>query len=379
MPSIKETQLLWRMIDANFNRCSEGLRVLEDWSRFVADDAAASQSLKALRHQLHLIAQQWPLRDRLLARNSAADVGRTIETSSEYQRPETTSLLHANFYRVQQSLRVLEETTKRLGFDAKELEQLRYTSYELQKSVLLSVESAAAVSQVNMQLDILDAAKPNAKSFQQRSQVLKKAQLYVLTDGCSDETAFVSHLTMLAESGVDVIQLRAKHLNDRTLFSRAQLAAKLLAATSTLFIVNDRPDIAIACQADGVHVGQDELPVEQVRRIVGTELLIGLSTHDMLQIQQAHQTSANYIGVGPVFPSTTKSFDQPIGTDTLSEVIPIIEMPAFAIGGINQENINQVLATKFSRVVVQNAAGQGADVYSKVSALKKALQQRQPQ
>jgi len=119
--------------------------------------------------------------------------------------------------------------------------------------------------------------------------------------------------------------------------------------------MNDRPDLAVLACADGVHVGQKELDVRDVRRIVGPNLLIGVSTHTIEQARQAVLDGANYIGCGPTFPSGTKYFDHFPGLDFLRQVAAEISLPAFAIGGITRENLADVLATGFTRVAVGGA------------------------
>src|SRR4029077_19302983 len=125
--------------------------------------------------------------------------------------------------------------------------------------------------------------------------------------------------------------------------------------TGALFIMNDRPDLAVLTNADGVHVGQEELSVREARRIVGPSRLVGVSTHTIEQARQAVLDGADYIGVGPVFSSTTKSFVQLAGLEYVSQVAAEITLPAYAIGGIGGENIDEVLAAGASRVAVSGA------------------------
>ncbi|MBL8892840.1 MAG: thiamine phosphate synthase [Planctomycetaceae bacterium] len=358
----------WRIVDANFNRCSEGMRVLEDWSRFVADDPELSKTCKEMRHRLHELSNAWPLEQRLATRDVAADVGRTIKTESERHRSNELSFLQANCYRVQQSLRVLEEAAKLLELiAAPELEKLRYRSYELQQRLILGlVGPAQQVAADNKgrhpggsaawRSNILGIEE---KTLEDRLKLLQAATLYVLTDACGGFAAFQQHVEQLVVLGVDVIQLREKSLTDLQLWEFSSWTAQFLAPTRVLLIINDRADIAAGVGADGVHVGQDELPVEAVRQVVGPERLIGVSTHEVKQVQTAQQTSANYLGLGPVFPSRTKSFPGFAGLETLRNCAPYLELPTFAIGGIDASNVSQVYATGLSRIAVQGALGPG--------------------
>jgi thiamine-phosphate pyrophosphorylase len=132
-------------------------------------------------------------------------------------------------------------------------------------------------------------------------------------------------------------------------------------ATGALFIMNDRPDIALLADADGVHVGQDELPVADVRQLVGPDRLIGVSTHSLEQARQAVADGADYIGVGPTFPSTTKQFAGYPGLELVRQVSREVTLPAFAIGGITAENVPQVLAAGCRRIAVSHAILGAAD------------------
>ncbi len=347
----------WRILDANFNRCGEGLRVIEDWCRFVVNQPSLSKFAKDMRHHLHELSATWPLVARLSARDVPADVGRTIKTLAEQQRPDDLSFLQANFYRVQQSLRVLEEVAKRLQFDtAPDLERLRYRAYELQQKVVLTTQAATAFDRSSNDT-ATDSGRDSfvEKSLSERLQLLEQADLYVLTDACGSMAAYQRHVQALVACEVNVIQLRDKSLSDRDLWEYSFWTASFLANTRVLFIVNDRPDVAATVGADGVHVGQSELPVEITRRIVGPQRLIGVSTHNREQVITAQQTSANYLGLGPVFPSKTKGFAEFAGLETLRQCVSALERPTFAIGGIDGSNVGQVYATGMTRIAVQAA------------------------
>ncbi|NIP86931.1 MAG: thiamine phosphate synthase [Planctomycetales bacterium] len=194
-----------------------------------------------------------------------------------------------------------------------------------------------------------------------RERRLADARLYVLVDGGRSSAAFRDLVQALVGAGVHAIQLRDKRLADRELLERARLLQALTAGTTTLFIVNDRPDLALLAGADGVHVGQEELPVADVRRVVGDQLLVGVSTHSLPQATAAVRDQASYLGVGPTFVSPTKAFDHYPGLELLGEVAPQIEIPAFAIGGITLPRLEEVLATGVRRVAVGAAITAAAD------------------
>lgn len=324
-----EATAVLRVVDAAANRAREGLRAVEDYLRFVLDDRRLTSLCKQLRHDLAAALGRISTEHRLAARETRADVGTALATASEQQRQGTADVLAANFTRFQEALRSLEEFGKLLDVGmAAELKQLRYRSYTLQRAVEITRTSL---------------------------QRLARARLYVLIDGRGSLAAFQQLAQSLVDASVDVLQLRDKQLGDRRLLGRARLLREVTAGSDTLFIMNDRPDLAVLSQADGVHVGQGELTVKDARTIVGPEALVGVSTHTIEQARQAVLDGANYIGVGPVFPSGTKQFDEFPGVGLLRAVAAEIRLPAFAIGGITRENLPEVLATGFSRVAVAGA------------------------
>jgi thiamine-phosphate pyrophosphorylase len=324
-----------RAIDAAANRADEGLRVVEDYVRFVLDDRHLTSLSKSLRHELATALAVFPTAARQNARETQGDVGTHISLPSEQTRRSAAAVAQASLKRVQQALRSLEEFSKLLEpAVAAHLEQIRYQSYTLERAVGITSES-------------LDR--------------LASARLYVLVDGGSSVDGFARLAEALVAADVDVIQLREKRLADRELLERARLLADLTRDSQTLFVMNDRPDLAVLAGADGVHIGQDELPVKDARRIVGPESLIGVSTHSLEQARAAVLDGANYIGVGPTFPSGTKHFAEFTGIELLRSVAAEIRLPAFAIGGITLENVGEVLAAGMKRVAVSGAIAGAAD------------------
>jgi thiamine-phosphate pyrophosphorylase len=329
-----QRQAALRIIDANRNRAAEGMRAVEEYCRFALDDAHLTRRCRELRHEL--VASLVPLSTEQLAaaRDTQGDVG-TI--SSKPSRGDPKQVAAANSERVKQALRAIEEYVQPLCAEvAVKVEALRYQWYTLEKAFLITAAS------------------------QQR---LASAKLYVLIDGDRSECAFAERAQDLIQSGVHILQLRDKHLDDRTLLARARLLRRIIDDHSPLtthhspplLIINDRPDLAVLARADGVHVGQEELGVRDARRIVGPEMLIGVSTHNIEQARQAVLDGANYIGCGPTFPSGTKHFDHFPGLEFLKAVAAEISLPAFAIGGITLDNLPQVLSSGFKRVAIGGA------------------------
>ena len=245
------------------------------------------------------------------------------------------SIAEANVSRVQQSLRCLEEYAKLLDAGvAGRTEQLRYRFYTLSRAIGVAAESKDRLADV---------------------------RLCVLLSGGPTVESLISLAQSLVDAGIDILQLRDKTLSDRELITRAAALREITQAAGKLLVVNDRADVAAAAHADGVHVGQDDLTVQQARRVVGPELLIGVSTHSIEQARAAVLDGANYIGVGPTFPSQTKQFDIFPGLALLSTVAAEISLPALAIGGISADNLASVLATGARRIAVGAAITQAAD------------------
>jgi thiamine-phosphate pyrophosphorylase len=161
--------------------------------------------------------------------------------------------------------------------------------------------------------------------------------------------------------GVDAVQLRDKASSDREMLRIARDLRRWTRECDALLFVNDRPDLARAAHADGVHLGQEDFPVKEARRIVGPDALIGLSTHTIEQARGAAAEGADYIGVGPVFPSRTKQFTELAGLEFVEAVAREIRLPSFCIGGIEPGNIAQVAHMGAKRFAVGAAISQASD------------------
>jgi thiamine-phosphate pyrophosphorylase len=179
--------------------------------------------------------------------------------------------------------------------------------------------------------------------------------VYVLLTGSTCAAALDWTIREAADGGADIFQLREKGLSDRDLLDRARNVRRWTRETRTLFILNDRPDIARLVEADGVHLGQDDMSVREARRILGPGPLIGVSTHTPDQVRQAVLDGASYIGVGPTFPSTTKEFPELAGPEFVRQATTTTTLPAFVIGGVNLETIGPAVAAGARRVAVSAA------------------------
>ncbi len=326
---------LARILDAAANRAREALRVLEDYCRFTLNDAFLSGELKRLRHELADALAVLPHQHLLEARETERDVGRDLTASGEESRPSLAAVLQANCKRLQEALRSLEEFGKvRSPELGRTLEKLRYQSYTLERAITLRGLARERLADVRLCVLITESACTGPME-----RIIQEA----------------------AAGGAGMIQLREKHLSDVQLLESAHKVRRWTSQAGILFIVNDRPDIARLVNADGVHLGQDDMPVMEARQILGPKLLIGVSTHTLDQVRQAVLDGASYIGVGPTFSSGTKNFAAFPGLDFVREAMRETSLPAFAIGGISVENIGQAAAAGARRVAVSQAICQASN------------------
>jgi thiamine-phosphate pyrophosphorylase len=324
-----------RAVDANANRAREALRVLDDYVRFVLDDATLTEELKSLRHEFAALIGQLPPSLLDESRETLRDVGTGITSPSERVRQSPADVARINFKRLQEALRSVEEFGKVLAPQlVAGLEAIRYRAYTVERTVGLGIDARAW---------------------------LENARLYVLLTGANCAAALDWTIRQAADGGADVFQLREKNLSDRDLLERARNVRRWTRETGTLFIVNDRPDIARLAEADGVHLGQDDMGVKDARQILGPGPLIGVSTHTVEQVRRALLDGASYIGVGPTFASSTKDFHQLAGLDLVRQATALTTLPTFVIGGVNADNIGDVVAAGAKRVAVSAAICQADD------------------
>ena len=201
---------------------------------------------------------------------------------------------------------------------------------------------------------------------------LASARLYLCTPDRPDLDEFVA---AVAEAGVDVVQLREKQLPDRHLLGRAEVAREAAQGAGALFLLNDRPDLALACGADGVHVGQDDAPPAVARRIVGPDALVGLSTHAPAELDAAGPEPIDYLSVGPVEPTPTKPGRPGTGIDYVRLAAGRLAggRPFFVTGGVNPDTLPGLLAAGARRFVVVRALTEAPDPAGVVRRLRRLL------
>ncbi len=316
-----------RIIDANLNRGVEALRVLEEISRFLLDDKSSSETLKLIRHEINAL-QEKDYDALLKARDTENDIGINIKNPDK--RTDIESIFKANIKRLQQVLRVLAEYSPD---NAAVFEDLRYKSYTLEKIMW------------------------NKLKDKYNKLILGNKKLYLVTnsDKFENDDAFLDAVASALKGGVDILQLREKTMPANRIIELGKKIKLLCAEYGATFIVNDRVDIAYVLEADGVHLGQDDMDVESARKILGNNAIIGVSTHAPEQAQKAVADGADYIGMGPVFTTPTKPGRKSVGLEYVEWVSNNIDIPAFAIGGIDTDNVSEVIAHGAKRIAVVRA------------------------
>jgi thiamine-phosphate pyrophosphorylase len=339
---------LARILDANLNRAREALRVMEDVARFTLNDALLSERLKSLRHRLREALV--PIdRGLLLAwRDTEGDVGTAIEALGEYGRDGVRGVTFAAGSRLTEALRTIEEAAKGLGHTtvAREVEAIRYAAYTAESELGLALGSSAR--------------------RQWRLCVLITESLckYHPWDRVAQEAI---------GGGADCLQLREKTLESGELVRRARRLVELARGRGVSVIVNDRPDVALAAGADGVHLGQEDMSTEDVRRLAGFGLIIGVSTENMEQALRAVREGADYCGVGPMFATQTKMKPRLAGPAYLREYLSECTTPHLAIGGIGPANITELVQAGCRGVAVSSCVCAAEDPRGVCEALQVAL------
>lgn len=310
-----------RILDANLDRAREGLRIIEEWCRFGLNSSHLTSECKQIRQEL----ASWHSAEIRAARDTPGDPGTELTHPQEQERAGVQQLLQANFCRVEEALRVLEEYGKlyhpKMGGAFK---QMRYRVYTLESQLL----------------------------GYQRHQLLLRSRLYLVT---SPSEALFTIVEAALVGGVTLVQYRDKTSIDRERLLVAQQLCQLCHQYGALFIINDRIDLALAVDADGVHLGQQDVSIAVARQLLGSQRLIGRSTTNPEEMQRAIQEGADYIGVGPVYETPTKVDKAATGLDYVYYAAQHASIAWFAIGGIDVNNVNDVIAAGAERLAVVRA------------------------
>lgn len=316
-----ERSTIYRILDANLDRAREGLRIIEEWCRFGLNNPQFTEECKDLRQAL----SHWHTGQIRASRDTPNDPGTELTHPQEQQRANITEVLRSNFCRTQEALRVLEEYGKLHAEPmAAACKQMRYRVYTLESNL----------------------------TGHQRQQKLKQSYLYLVTSPVEN---LLSVVESALEGGLTLVQYRDKTADDQTRLHTAEKLRQLCHRYNALLIINDRVDLALAVDADGVHLGQEDLPIAFARQLLGSQRIIGRSTKNPTEMQQAIAAGADYIGVGPVYETPTKAGRAAAGLDYVRYAVKNATVPWFAIGGISAESLADVLTCGAERVAVVRA------------------------
>lgn len=337
-----------RILDVNINRAREALRVIEDYARFVLDDADAAEVAKRQRHALRDIVAAAGADALLEARDIVSDVGRELKTAGELRREAPDDIVRAAFGRLSEAARGLAEYGKLLSPPAAApAETLRYCAYELEQRIVLRGT---------------------------RRALFRNVRLYVLITAELCRGDWLATAEAALRGGAGCLQLREKTLGDRELLHHARQLRKLTSEHDALLAINDRPDIAKLAAADIVHLGQDDLSVKAARRVAGAGILVGQSTHTLEQFAAALPDEPDYLAVGPMFQSDTKPQDHIAGPQMLTDAASRTQIPIAAVGGITADNAGAIIAAGASCVCVCAAVIGADDPESAARAIRFSLE-----
>lgn len=332
---LRDNIFMKRIVDANLNRATEALRILEEISRFIFDDVETSEELKNMRHKL-CSCLDYDYEKLIEARDTGNDVGRFIENPTQagniVESVDLAIIFKSNIKRLQQALRALAQYCPK---HSSIFENARYESYTVEKKLWEMIKM-----------------KQNINVLKLRD---KKLYLVTNSDKFKNDDDFLDAVAFSLKGGVKIVQLREKNANSKRIIELGKKIRELCSIYDALFIVNDRVDIAKIVDADGVHLGQDDIGIGHAREILGETAIVGISTHAPEQALKAVAEGADYIGVGPVFETPTKQGRKAVGLEYVKWAAQNVKIPFFAIGGIDRDNFEQVIDAGASRIAVVRA------------------------
>jgi thiamine-phosphate pyrophosphorylase len=339
----------YRILDANFNRAREALRVMEEYCRFALNCGPLSERAKGLRHELCATVGRLDGGKLIAGRDTQGDVGVGQRSEGQLERATVRDCFTAAARRLTEALRALAEMAQLVDKSvADAVERLRYEAYTLEKDIMLFSEPAEKFNRVKLYV-IVTSNLP--------------AEALALASKC-------------ATGGADCLQLRAKDIPDDRLFALAVEFVEICREMGALSIINDRADVATAAGADGVHLGQNDLPVPQVRRLQLAPLIIGKSTHSLKELEAALPTLPSYVSLGPAFTTPTKPGIEVAGSEYIREGLEKLAgtgISHVAIGGITLDNVEQVIAAGAQRVAVCSTVTKAADPAEACRRLKERI------
>ena len=334
---------IFQIIDANLDRAREGLRVIEDWARFGLGREDLVIKIKNHRQILgknHLQIYK-------ASRNYIEDKCKGLAHVEQTSKKSPEKIISCNSARVQEALRVIEEFSRGTNPELSKIaSDIRYEIYSLEIKLLnLSYRKSAY-------------------------EIIKKNDLYTITDSRQNLLKIIEDILI---AGVKIIQHRFKEGKDKHNLKDAIEIKKLCKKYNALFIINDRVDIAIATNADGVHLGQDDMDIQTARTLLGNSKIIGISANNEIDISNAIEKGCDYIGIGPVFKTSTKKDKKPLGVEKIKSLTRDINIPWFAIGGINKIDIPLLKGNGIEKIAIVSALMSSEDPKEEAMMILKEL------
>ena len=313
---------IFQIIDANLDRAREGLRVIEDWARFGLGEENFVNRIKNFRQILgknHLEIYK-------KSRNYSEDQCKGLTHIEQIKRKTPEQIISSNSARVQEALRVIEEFSR------------------LHNNELSNIVSEIRYEVYTLEIELLRLSKRKKSG-----EIIKENDLYVITD---QRENLLEKIEEILIAGVKIIQHRFKKGTDKDHLEEAIKIKNLCKRHNSLFIINDRVDIALASDADGIHLGQDDLELKTARKLLGHSKIIGISANNETDISNALKDGCDYLGIGPVFETSTKKNKKPIGIEKIKILTKDLNIPWFAIGGITTTNISYLKSYGFKKVAL---------------------------
>ena len=342
IPDLNDKRIA-QIIDANLDRGREGLRVLEDWARFGLgrDDLVIEfKNFRQLLGKYHLKIYKD-------SRNHIKDTSIGLSHSEQFNRKSIDNLISANSARVQEAMRVIEEFS-------------RYNNIEL----------SSIASKIRYEIYSLEIKLLNFQSKKNLMEIIKDNNLYFISSQKPNNLKIIENAL---KGGVKIIQQRYKNGTDLNHLQEAKKIKILCQKFKALFIINDRIDIALACDADGVHLGQDDIDIKSARNILGSSKIIGASANKKSDIKNAIDNGCDYLGIGPVFETLTKEGKKPLGLEIIKELTDGLTIPFFVIGGIKQNHISLLKKNRLNKIALVSEIANSENPQEKAIMLIKKL------
>ena len=335
---------IYRIIDANFNRTREGLRVIEDTLRFIYID---EENFKKIREIRHLFSKKtlefFKMSFLKISRDVEKDKGKDF---NEIKKIDLDKLIENNFLRVEESLRVLEEYSKVLNQEASIFfHNLRFKIYDIEKKIICKLAR----------------------------KKIKIPCVYVILSLKEDEK-FLNFAENVIKAKPDIIQLRYKGDNINFFLKIAKELKKMI-PNEIIYLINDRIDIALSCESDGVHIGKIDFDIKEARKLL-PEKIIGVSTENLEDVKNLKGKDIDYIAIGSIFKSPTKPEKKVVGIEILKEIKKYISIPLIGIGGINIENVQKVIENGADGIAVISAVEKSQSPFEAIKKLRQEVEKR---